>query len=141
VIALLSLKPEFAERIFDGTKRFEYRKRIFAREDVDKVIVYATNPMKRIVGEFEFDEIILDTPASIWEKTSPYSGINRDRFFQYFLGKQKAYAISIKRAMRYRKPLNPRNMLPDFVPPQSFRYMATKESALLNVGGEEQCHA
>ena len=121
MIALLSLRPEFAERIFDGTKKYEYRKRVFVREDVDKVVVYATDPLKRVVGEFEFGEIIVDTPTSIWEKTAPYSGINRNRFFKYFLGKQKAYAITIRCAVRYDKPLNPRSMLPDFIPPRSFR--------------------
>ena len=45
MIALLSLRPEFAERIFDGTKKYEYRKRVFVREDVDKVVVYATDPL------------------------------------------------------------------------------------------------
>ena len=35
---LLSIKPEFAEKIFNGTKKYEFRKSIFKNKDVDKVI-------------------------------------------------------------------------------------------------------
>ena len=37
--ALLSIKPEFAEAIFDGTKKFEFRKVKF-KKNVNKIKVY-----------------------------------------------------------------------------------------------------
>ncbi len=132
MIALLSVKPEFAERIFNGIKKFEYRKKVFARKDVEKIIVYASSPMKCVIGEFEFDNIILDTPSIIWEKTAVYSGINHESFFKYFSGSRKAYAICITHAIRYANPVNLQNMLPGFTPPQSFRYIKPAESLLFN---------
>ena len=120
---LLSVKPKFAELIFKGTKRFEYRKAAFGRADVHKVIVYASSPVKSIVGEFQIGETILDTPESVWEKTSGDSGVERDLFFEYFSGKKKACAIGIKHAVKYSSPIDPRQRMPDFAPPQSFRYL------------------
>ena len=37
---LLSIKPEFADKIFNGTKKYEFRKSIFKNKDVDTVVVY-----------------------------------------------------------------------------------------------------
>ena len=48
---LLSIKPEFVKEIFEGRKKFEYRKSIFTK-DVTSVIVYSTKPEGMIVGEF-----------------------------------------------------------------------------------------
>ena len=62
--ALLSIKPEFVEKIFSGEKRFEFRKSAF-RQDISCVIVYATSPVRRIVGEFEVEEILQAPPRKL----------------------------------------------------------------------------
>ena len=59
--ALLSIKPEYAEKILKGEKLFEFRKVAFAQE-VSKIFIYATSPVCRIVGEFEVGGIIKDSP-------------------------------------------------------------------------------
>lgn len=71
---LLSIKPEFVEEIISGNKRFEYRKNIFKRKDVSSVVVYATKPYGKVVGEFEIEDIIMDNPKNIWKQTKEYSG-------------------------------------------------------------------
>jgi predicted transcriptional regulator len=123
---LLSVRPHFAERIFDGTKKYEYRKTIFSRADVQKVVVYASSPVKKIVGEFHIAEIIWDKPELLWLKTCGFAGINRDFFLRYFTGKDKGYAINIKHSKRYEAPVNPWDVLPGFTPPQSFMYIDSK---------------
>ena len=45
--ALLSIKPEFAEAIFNGKKRFEYRKVIFKKE-VKYIQVYVTKTVGKL---------------------------------------------------------------------------------------------
>ena len=47
---LLSIKPEFADKIFNGTKKYEFRKSIFKNKDVDTVVVYASSPCKYIIN-------------------------------------------------------------------------------------------
>ena len=66
---LLSIKPEFVEKIFAGTKKYEFRKSLFKRSDVKFVVIYASAPIKRVVGEFEIDDILSDDVNTIWERT------------------------------------------------------------------------
>lgn len=50
---LLSIKPEYAEKILNGTKLFEFRKFFPRDESVRKIIIYATSPVCMVIGEFE----------------------------------------------------------------------------------------
>ena len=118
MIALLSIKPEFAEAIFSGKKKFEYRKNIF-KKNVKKIRVYATKPVGKIIGEFLIDEILKDTPQNLWEKTHQDSGVTKEFFMQYFQGKKIGYAIKIKEYTRYDEPKCPDSK---FIAPQSFVY-------------------
>lgn len=120
--ALLSIKPEFAEKIFSGEKGFEYRKAAFT-QDVTCVIVYATAPVGRIIGEFEVANVWKDTPKSLWKKTKKSAGITAEFFFDYFKGREKAVAIEIAKPKRYAKAIDPYKGEKKFTPPQSFRYV------------------
>ncbi|WP_301009142.1 MULTISPECIES: ASCH domain-containing protein, partial [Helicobacter] len=106
--ALLSIKPEFAEAIFNGKKKFEYRKVIF-KEKVKYIQVYVTKPVGKIIGEFEIGEIVKDNPIKVWEKTRRYSGIKKSLYMQYFQDRRIAYAIKIKKINKYKEPLCPYN--------------------------------
>ena len=120
--ALLSIKPEFAEAIFDGTKKFEFRKVKF-RKNVDKVKVYATKPVGKIIGEFMIDDILEASPEELWDKTSMDAGIDKERYLKYFSGKNTGFAIKIKHANKYKKAICPYLEYPNFVAPQSFTYI------------------
>ena len=115
--AILSIRPQFVEEIFSGSKKFEYRKNIFKRP-VEKVYIYASAPVSRVVGEFEVAEILESTPKQIWQRTKRWSGIKKEWFDAYYQGRATAYAIEIKNLKLYDKP----KALP-FHAPQSFRYI------------------
>lgn len=119
---VLSIKPEFANKIFDGTKKFEFRKAIFKNEKIKTVIVYASSPVQKVIGEFEIEEIINHDIDTLWGLTQDYSGITEDYFYQYFAEREIGYAIKIKKVKKYKKP---KNLKADFnlTPPQSFAYL------------------
>jgi len=119
---LLSIKPEFAEKIFEGTKKYEFRRSVFKNKNVKTVVVYASSPIQRVIGEFEIDSILNDELSSLWNTTKDYSGISKNFFFEYFSNKEKGYAIKIKKTKKYKKPLSIKD---DFnaTPPQSFMYL------------------
>ncbi|MCU0350563.1 MAG: hypothetical protein MUF43_07010 [Flavobacterium sp.] len=119
---LLSIKPEFAERIFDGSKKFEFRKAIFKNQEIKTVVVYASSPMQKVIGEFEIDSIINDSLADLWKKTKRFAGIDKDFFYQYFAEREMGYAIKIKKTKKYKKPLCLREDY-NLFPPQSFLYL------------------
>lgn len=120
---LLSIKPQFVKEIFNGTKKFEYRKAIFKNKDVKTVVIYATMPIGKVVGEFEIDSIIEKHPQEIWEETKNYSGVSESFYYQYFQGRNKGYAIGIKKLKEYNKPKCPHELYGNFTAPQSFKYL------------------
>lgn len=119
---LLSIKPEFAEKIFDGTKKYEFRKSIFKQTGVKKIIVYASSPVQKVIGEFQIEDILNDYVDKIWQKTHLYSGISKEFYQMYFENKEKAYAIKVGKVFRYEKA----KKLSDYniqTAPQSFAYI------------------
>ncbi len=100
---ILSIKPEFALKIFEGTKKFEFRRALFKNRKVEKVIVYASSPISKIIGEFDIKSIKYDELSSLWEETAEFSGISEEYYLSYFKGKESGYAIEVKNARQYKK--------------------------------------
>ncbi|CAI3383521.1 ASCH domain-containing protein [Enterococcus cecorum] len=122
--ALLSIKPEFVDEIMSGRKRFEYRKKVFKRTDVTTIVVYATKPFGKVVGEFEIDEIIEDDLDILWQKTKSYSGISKKFFDEYFKDRDSGFAIKIKNFTAYDVPIELSEYDSNIkVAPQSFCYV------------------
>ena len=118
---ILSINPEHVENIFNGSKKYEYRK-IKCKQNVDKIIIYSTYPIMKVVGEAKVESILEDAPENIWKRTSKESGINFKFFEQYYKGKQKAVAYKLADVVQYSQPVD----LNDYglrAAPQSFVYV------------------
>lgn len=120
---LLSIKPEYAEKILQGEKRFEFRKSIFKNPEVKTVIMYATMPVGKVIGEFDFEEVLSDNPKQIWRLTSTFSGITKKFFNDYFDGRELAHAIKVAAVRRYEIPKSLKDYIPSGAAPQSFCYV------------------
>lgn len=131
---LLSIKPEYAEKIFSGQKRYEFRKRK-PKETVAKVFVYECHPSKRIVGWFSVRRIHSGSPYEIWEKCKDFGGIEEERYLAYCRGKKVIHAFEIDEIFRFDPPVNPFHSFRDFNPPQDFRYMDYSSDSIV-----EQCN-
>jgi len=62
---LLSIKPEYVEKILAGSKKYEFRK-FRCRVDVDTIIIYSTSPIKQVVAEVEMLEVVEGDVAEVW---------------------------------------------------------------------------
>ena len=121
---LLSIKPEFAFAIINGSKKFEYRKNIFKNQDISSVVIYATKPYGKILGEFYIDHILKATPEQLWRQTEKGAGIEHQYFSEYFKDKNYGFAIKIKRVIEYQTPIDLNDFAPTIkTPPQSFCYI------------------
>jgi predicted transcriptional regulator len=119
---LLSIKPKYANLIFSGEKHYEFRRSIFKTRPVKKVIVYASSPISKIIGEFEIDDILSLNLVDLWNETMKYAGIDKSFYDNYFDGKESGYAIKVKNYKKYKK----HKELQDFnikQAPQSFAYI------------------
>lgn len=122
---LLSINPEYVERIFSGSKKYEFRKRL-ANRTIDKILMYSTAPVMKVVGEVEIVETISASPTALWERTKKLAGISRDKYRKYFKGCKVAYAYQLGQVIRYDPPkeLNEFNIS---LPPQSFIYLSVEQ--------------
>ena len=110
---LLSIKPEFVEYILEGKKKYEFRKSK-PKENIGRIIFYASSPQKQVVGEA--------TVETIWSITKSVAGITKNFYFSYYEGKHMAVAYKLKEVIRYNHP----KALSDYgvsQAPQSFIYL------------------
>ena len=118
---LLSIKPEYVDRILAGTKKYEYRKRL-ARSDSPVLLVYSTSPIMKVVAKVEIRGTICAAPSTLWEQTKSNAGISRKKYREYFHGYKTAYAYELGKVERFDPPHN----LADYnitLAPQSFSYV------------------
>lgn len=120
---LLSVKPRFADAILSGRKVFEFRRAVFRRPGVCKVVLYASSPVQRVVGEFYVEDILAMKPRALWAATKDGSGIDKEYFDTYFEGRRTAYALKVRAARRYPRPLELGQHFGISRPPQSFCYL------------------
>ena len=127
---LLSLKPCYAKTIFEGLKKVELRRRIASHIKDRDVFVYVSSPAMELRGGFRVGNFWCDTPEEIWRKVSDQAWVDKQDFDTYFEGKDFAYAFEITEVWESPSPVNLnalRNQFPNFVVPQSWRYVRKEE--------------
>lgn len=118
---LLPIKPEYANKIIEQKKLYEYRKNICKRK-IDKIVIYSTSPVKRVVAEVEVKSVLSNTPNKLWKETKQYSGISKAKYMKYFKNKKVAFAYELGKIIIYKQP----KMLEDIginYYPQSYIYL------------------
>src|SRR5581483_4105130 len=120
--ALLSIYPKFADSILSGEKKVEFRKTKM-NKGVNRVVIYSTAPVKKVVGYFEVKEVLAKRPAELWKEFEGATGIPYEEFSSYYHGKKEAIGIVVGKTVKLKRPL-PLNALGEsLTPPQSFRYI------------------
>lgn len=120
MIAFLSIHPQHAEAILEGRKWYEFRR--VPPRGADRLLLYATTPVQRVVGYADVKQILGDTPDRLWQKCRLGAGISREYFDKYFEGRHQAYAIEVSSPSRLRHPVEVAT-LGNFTVPQSYRYL------------------
>ena len=100
---LLSINPQHVEKIMNGKKLYEFRK-IECKEKVEKIVIYSTAPVMKIVGEADVDDIIVNQPELVWKKTFKHAGVSKDFFDMYYKDKNKAVAFKLTNVKQYENP-------------------------------------
>jgi predicted transcriptional regulator len=127
-VALLSIKAKYAEAIFVGRKTVEFRRSRLA-PDIEVAIVYATQPVGRIVGWFRVAGIAESTPDGLWRRFRGDGAVRRRDYFAYFEGADRAYAIEIAAPTVVNEPLPLDALIPGLRAPQSFQYLPAARAA------------
>jgi len=124
-VLVVSIKPEFAQKIFNGEKSIELRKSAPHVSPGDTMVVYCTDPVKAVIGICEVKEILKMNPGQLWRNHNGALGIDKKRFEAYFSNVATAVGIVLASAVRLdvEIPLATiKENIPSFQPPQTFRY-------------------
>lgn len=122
---VLSIKPAFSEKILDGRKTVELRRRFPVSAPSGAIAyIYATSPIKAIVGTAEIRDVLKLPIEQIWSEFEASVSIEREKFDKYFEGLTVGYALVFEGVRAFSRPL-PLSELREkfgFEPPQSFLY-------------------
>lgn len=118
---ILPIKPRYVEKILDKEKKYEYRKQICI-DNIDKIYLYATAPVKAILGEADVLEKIIMNKENLWKLTKEQSGISKDYFDDYFGKSEMASAYRLGEIEKYQKPILLSEVGIKYVP-QSYIYV------------------
>lgn len=103
---LLSVKPSYARMILEGSKTVELRRRFSEKFPKDiRILIYATDPVKAIIGECHLKELIKLPLPQLWERSCRDAMISWETFRDYFEGVTSGYGLVLHKTLVYEKPI------------------------------------
>jgi predicted transcriptional regulator len=130
---LLSIKPKWADLILSGEKTIEVRRKVWINKSIDKVLIYSSTPVQKVVGEFKVARLDTGYISRLIQSYEKHylkhlltgSNLSKNEFIEYFEGLEKYNVITIMSTITYPEPKH----LSDFGisrPPQNFCYINDK---------------
>ena len=126
----ISLKPHYADLVFEGEKKVELRRRIVSQIENSYVFIYVSSPTMELRGGFRVGQVWSGPPEEVWRSVYDLAAIDKHDFDTYFEGQSTAHALEIKDVWEYEEPVGLsvlRDLFDSFVVPQSWRYLKTEE--------------
>ena len=122
---VLSVKPVYSEKILDGSKTVELRRRFpVSAPNGALAYIYSTSPVKAMVGTASIRDVLKLPVKQIWAEFEKSAFIERNHFEKYFEGLDFGFALMFDDVKSFSRPL-PLSELREkfgFEPPQSFLY-------------------
>jgi len=122
---VLSIRPNFSEKIMEGTKTVELRRRFPMSAPKGTIAyIYSTGPVQAMVGSAEIAEVIKLRVQQIWKKFGKMAQIERSNFDDYFSGLKQGFALKFDNVRPFSRPIDLYELRKrfGFEPPQSFLY-------------------
>lgn len=121
---LISIRPRFARAILDGAKTVELRRTRPALNSGASVLLYASTPIKAVVGYADIIEVIEAHPSLFWSEHRDATAISGLDFDRYFEGSDIAVGLRLHRVVKAPSPIPLRSLRRlGIEPPQSWRYL------------------
>jgi predicted transcriptional regulator len=129
-VLLLSVRPKYADKIFEGIKVVELRRTRPRLQEGDLVIVYASSPKKALMGLFEVKEVVQKPLKDLWNEVKGKAGISYKEFRSYYKGLSVGCGIYLDKSYYFPQPVELERLKQEwnnFSPPQSYRYLKPGE--------------
>jgi predicted transcriptional regulator/DNA-binding XRE family transcriptional regulator len=122
---VLSVRPQYSEKIVQGLKTIELRRRfpLTARKGT-VAYIYSTSPVRAMIGSAQISEVVKLPVPQIWQKFAKLAQIDRSDFDDYFSGLTEGVAIRLTKARPFSRAVALTELRDrfGFEPPQSFIY-------------------
>ena len=122
---VLSIKPQYSEKIILGRKTVELRRRFPLNIPKGTMAyVYSTTPVRAIVGYAEIKGVLKKSVAQIWHDHSDTAFIKKEDFDAYFEGVEYGFVLCFENACALENVIKLDELREKyhFQPPQSFLY-------------------
>ncbi|MCD0459550.1 ASCH domain-containing protein [Roseiconus lacunae] len=133
----LSIKPKYVEKILDGEKRVELRRRKPRSQPDDWMAIYESSPTKALVAIAQVTEVRIKSPQCLWRSVRSLAGIQKQAFDEYFADCDNAVGIMFQSVIALSSPIqldDLRSSWPGFHPPQGFLYLTSDQKDLVLEG-------
>ena len=125
---LISLEERHANSILEGTKTVEFRRRPMHVVIGAAVWIYVKMPVGSVVGCAKVIGLHTLAPSTMWNRFGAVSGLQRQEFFDYFSGLERAFALGLGEPTQLASPIplsKLRDLSSGFHPPQFFANVAS----------------
>lgn len=131
---ILSVKPKYANKIMDGVKTAELRRR-FSGEVVigAHAFIYSSSPTRAMIGYATIADVRHLRVDQIWQLYANQAGVSREEFDAYFLGAKEGYVIELHDVRRFHESVTIEYLRKrfGFRAPQSYQYAGREYRTLI----------
>jgi predicted transcriptional regulator len=118
-IYVMSIKEEYGLNLLNGKSMWEYRRRKSKINVGDKIILYATAPNKKLIGEFIVGKVLIGTANDIWNKTKKDICYKKNEVVPYLESGDYPIAFQVSNPKKYIPEISTENIA-GFKPPMSY---------------------
>lgn len=122
---VLSIRPQYSDKIIEGLKTVELRRRFPVSEPRGRIAyIYSTTPVRAIIGMAEIKDVLTLPIDEIWHRYKDVAFIEKEAFYRYFDGVQCGFVLLFEKAKPLATPISLETLRAKFgfEPPQSFQY-------------------
>lgn len=100
-MCLLKIHEHYCDKILEGVKFYEYRKKCPEWMSPGcKIVLCSSSAPFTLLALFEVGEIVSGTPEEVWMRTHARGYIGHEGFFEYYKNQPQAFAYEIKTLRR-----------------------------------------
>ncbi|RLJ22199.1 hypothetical protein DJ030_02125 [bacterium endosymbiont of Escarpia laminata] len=123
---IISIKPNFVEKILCGEKTVELRTRRANLQPGTQMWIYSTLPRGEICARASVEYVHTDKPDTIWERYSDQIAIHEDEFWAYVGQRESVSVIKMSKIDPIDSGVSLKrmqNLVEGFTPPQFFMHL------------------
>jgi predicted transcriptional regulator len=128
---VLSIRPYYAEKIFQQIKTVELRRvRPKYLKPSSLALIYVSSPVQSLAGAFKVDFVLEKPLDELWAEVQEKAGVTKQEFDDYFQGVETGIGIFFTEVWTFENPIKVQDWAEqgiDFRPPQGFRYATEDE--------------